>query len=606
MPRLSHSLAAALILSAQTAWADVTPEQVWQSWQDAAKAQGQTITAKDTKRDGDTLTVTGVTLTMNSDTGKGSASLDKIGFQDKGDGTVAIILPDSYPVQLVLPPAKDSTEGAKDLTLTVLMPGAKLIASGVPLSVSYETDLPRLDLALETSDGEAGAKSTVSLLAKLTGVTGHYLIEGAEAGQNMTEDFAIKTLNMTAKITGDGADEKADFALTLADLGGKVALTGVPTSGMEDFDAALNAGMAMDFSLTYGAGSMDLTGTDGGKPIKFAGTNGSGGFSMAFDASKLHMDAKNTALALKVAGTDKADNSDFALAGSMADFASALDIAGASWTDTKDFAAALKAGLKMSGMLALGATTFDFTGGQNQATKVKLALDSANTEFAMDSTQMHYNFDTKAVSTTVSSPDIPMPEIAANVDQVAFAFQMPIAKSDTPAPFTYLTKIEGLTLPDALWAMVDPNAALPHGPTSLVIDTKGMATITRDLTEDATALESGSDAPPGLLNALNLTQLHLTALGAEVQAAGAFTFDNSDMTTFEGVPLPTGKIDIKATGVNALIDTLVAMGLIPKEEAMQGRMAMAMFANTSTTADEITSTLEFKDKHFFANGVQMQ
>jgi len=72
------------------------------------------------------------------------------------------------------------------------------------------------------------------------------------------------------------------------------------------------------------------------------------------------------------------------------------------------------------------------------------------------------------------------------------------------------------------------------------------------------------------------------------------------------MPLPTGKIDIKATGVNALIDKLVSMGLVPQDQAMQGRMMLSMFANSSATNDEITSTLEFKDKHFFANGQQLQ
>ena len=123
---------------------------------------------------------------------------------------------------------------------------------------------------------------------------------------------------------------------------------------------------------------------------------------------------------------------------------------------------------------------------------------------------------------------------------------------------------------------------------------------------DAAALESGSKTAPGLLNSLNLNQLSVKLAGAELTGAGAFTFDNSDMTTFPGTPLPTGKIDLKAVGLNALIDKLVAMGLVPKDQALQGRMVLAMFANTSATSDEMTSTLEFKDKHFFANGQQLQ
>jgi hypothetical protein len=39
---------------------------------------------------------------------------------------------------------------------------------------------------------------------------------------------------------------------------------------------------------------------------------------------------------------------------------------------------------------------------------------------------------------------------------------------------------------------------------------------------------------------------------------------------------------------------------------MGARMMMSMFANPGAAADELTSTLEFKDKHFFANGQQLQ
>ena len=64
------ALVAAFALSAQALWADVTPDEVWQNWQDTAKAQGQTVTAKSTSMDGDTLTVTGITIGFDGTNGK--------------------------------------------------------------------------------------------------------------------------------------------------------------------------------------------------------------------------------------------------------------------------------------------------------------------------------------------------------------------------------------------------------------------------------------------------------------------------------------------------------------------------------------------------------
>ena len=197
-----------------------------------------------------------------------------------------------------------------------------------------------------------------------------------------------------------------------------------------------------------------------------------------------------------------------------------------------------------------------------------------------------------------------MPEAAVSVTELALDFAMPLAKSSQPAPFNLLVKVVDLGVADALWAMVDPGGMLPHDPATVILDTEGTTTLTRDLVDSAMAMQSGE--APGLLNSLDLTQMLLRAAGAELTAAGGFTFDNTDMTTLPGMPLPTGKIDIKGVGVNGLIDTLVTMGLLPEDQAMQGRMMLSMFANSSADKDEITSVLEFKDGHFFANGQQLQ
>jgi hypothetical protein len=111
---------------------------------------------------------------------------------------------------------------------------------------------------------------------------------------------------------------------------------------------------------------------------------------------------------------------------------------------------------------------------------------------------------------------------------------------------------------------------------------------------------------PGELNALDLTQLQLKLAGAQVDGKGALTFDNTDLTTFQGVPAPTGQIDVTLTGINALLDTLVAMGLIPEDQVMGARMMLAMFAKPGETPDTLVSTIEFKDKGLYANGQRLQ
>ena len=114
------------------------------------------------------------------------------------------------------------------------------------------------------------------------------------------------------------------------------------------------------------------------------------------------------------------------------------------------------------------------------------------------------------------------------------------------------------------------------------------------------------DAPPGELHSLEITELRAKVGGADLSGTGSFTFDNSDLTTFDGVPAPTGKIDLVLAGGNGLLDKLVAMGLIPQDQAMGARMMMAMFAKPGEGQDVLNSTLEFKDKGFFANGQRLK
>ena len=64
MSKSGYALTTALVFGGQALWADVTPDDVWLSWQTIAQAQGQRLTSDSTKTDGDTLTLTGVTMTL--------------------------------------------------------------------------------------------------------------------------------------------------------------------------------------------------------------------------------------------------------------------------------------------------------------------------------------------------------------------------------------------------------------------------------------------------------------------------------------------------------------------------------------------------------------
>lgn len=566
-------------LWAQPLWADVTPDDVWLEWQTMAQAQGARLTADSTDTQGDTLILSAVTLTL---TNKATAQIAEIRLMDTGDGSVAVDLPDSFPILL--------TSDGKVLNLNVTAPDAEITASGVPLSISYAKHLPRLEMTAKDPD------SKTDLTLKATEVTGTYLAEAGESGKNLTGAYAVQSLTLMA--TGN---DDTDVNLSLTGLDGKLNLTGLPAEEGVELQAALDAGMTFDAALSYGIGSLDVSGVEAGQPFKLAGTLGGGNLALALDAAKFHYDVNTKAISLNLSGSDTATGP-FTFVGAMADLGTYLDINGRGWSNSDDFDAALKSGLVMAGGGNLGSTNIDFAGSADQGpVKVKASLASAKTEFTLAASQLTYDLGAKAVSVSVAAPEIPVPEVTVDLTELAVGLLMPVAKSDKPAPFSYLTRIIDLNLPPAVWALLDPASTLPHTPATLIIDTRGTATVTADLMQG----EAPDGMSPGFLNSLDLPQILIRALGAEVTAKGGFTFDPTDTETFD-MPLPTGKVDIRGTGLNGLIDKLVTMGVLPSDTAMQARMGISMFARNDMAKDEVTTTLEFRDKHFFANGAQMQ
>ena len=115
------------------------------------------------------------------------------------------------------------------------------------------------------------------------------------------------------------------------------------------------------------------------------------------------------------------------------------------------------------------------------------------------------------------------------------------------------------------------------------------------------AEETGAMPPIPAPEKLDITDISLKVAGAALDANGAFTFDNS-----MGIPMPLGTATVNVSGANALIDGLIATGLLQEQDAMSARMMMGMFM-TPTGDDSLTSKIEAKEGFaIFVNGQQIQ
>jgi Uncharacterized protein conserved in bacteria (DUF2125) len=272
--------------------------------------------------------------------------------------------------------------------------------------------------------------------------------------------------------------------------------------------------------------------------------------------------------------------------------------------EMEDMSAALASGLSTDSTFTFGSA--DLAAETTRAgvgSRASGSLGAGTVAVGLNKDRFAYDIATQGMKLTVSGGNIPFPELVVSYSEAALNLLAPMSKTDTPQDFKARLQMADLAVSDEVWAMFDPAAALPRDPATVVIDTSGKG---RWLLDPLSAEDAAPDSVPFELTALDVSNLTLRAVGASVVGMGGFTFDNSDTTTYGGVPAPTGKLDLTITGANALLDRLSQTGLLPQDQVMGARMMMGLFARPGEGPDTLTSTLEFKDKGFFANGQQLQ
>lgn len=214
----------------------------------------------------------------------------------------------------------------------------------------------------------------------------------------------------------------------------------------------------------------------------------------------------------------------------------------------------------------------------------------------------------RAVNNFSGTPGI-TPPITFEIGGMQFDMLAPLVKSETPKDFKALLELTDVNVSDSVWAMFDPTAELPRDPVALTLDVTGQANMLIDIFDmDGKFREPEPRfGPEGEIHALTLNALKLVFAGAELTGTGDFTFDNTDTESFDGMPRPEGALDVKLTGGNGLIDSLVRIGLIEEAQVTGARLMMAIFTNQVEGEDTMTSKLVVDENgSVFANGQQIK
>ncbi|WP_424988009.1 DUF2125 domain-containing protein [Microbulbifer sp. S227A] len=276
--------------------------------------------------------------------------------------------------------------------------------------------------------------------------------------------------------------------------------------------------------------------------------------------------------------------------------------------DPNDFNASLENGFAADVTLAYGAGMSDIQGvGDGESFAFASTSQGGSFGFKMDADRLAYDVEQKQSAISLQGGDLPVPvEISAAVS--GFNLSMPVRKSDEDQDFAIGLNLGDFTMSEMLWSMIDPAAQLPRDPATVVLDAVGKGKMLFNLLDpEEAAMMERATTPPAEISALTINKLLVSLVGASLSGTGDFTFDNSDTSTMDGFPRPTGYVDLTLVGANALLDKLSGMGLVADEEAMGARMMMGLLAVPGDTPDTLNSKIEINQQgHILANGQRIQ
>ncbi|WGW04974.1 DUF2125 domain-containing protein [Tropicibacter oceani] len=275
--------------------------------------------------------------------------------------------------------------------------------------------------------------------------------------------------------------------------------------------------------------------------------------------------------------------------------------------DFSDPMTLFQSGFAAAAEITHSGSAVEFAVTDNGTTNGTMTTGSGLLKFAMSDDQITYEVGNTDMVLAMAGPELPLP-INAEMAETKFSFSMPLQASEEPQDAAIALTLAGFKTSEMIWNIFDPAAVLPRDPATVSADLTAKVTPFISLMDEEamSKLETG-EVVPGELNAVTLNSLLVEAAGGKITGDGAFTFDNSDTQSFDGLPRPEGTLNLSVSGAQGLIDKIIAMGLMSENDAMGARMMLSMFTVPGQAPDTATSTIEINDQgHVLANGQRIK
>nr|WP_162623893.1 DUF2125 domain-containing protein [Paracoccus saliphilus] len=498
--------------------------------------------------------------------------------------------------------------------IALVLGAAPVLADVTPAQVwenlrqSYEDMGYRVQVGEEQVSGDTLTLNNITLRsASADAADATFTLPGLVLQQQGGDVRSVVESPMTVQMRDTDPDgEEVGFALTITAPGNEIISSGSPEAMEHRYTMP---------TLTMEGRALDAVNET---PVKVTVTDiqGRQTSSQAADGSS-QQSTQATAAAADLSITAEGPSEVEGASEATDSFAATLSIKDLAISGTSsapggdvDFAsqpeAALAAGFAAQGTFTMGALSGSFQSstadeeGLAQDSEGSFAADKASVAVAISDDGLTYEASAADVETQITSSEMPFP-LAYAVEENSFRLAFPTVASQEEQPFAFSYTLKGLTLDDAIWQSFDPEGALSRDPANLTLDLEGMAVLAQSFLNPDFAEGEETPQMPMSPRSLTINDLSLNALGANAELDGQLTFGDDPSQ-------PVGTITGTFSGINGLMDNLVAMGIVPQEQLMGARMMLAMFARpVEGQPDQLQTELKFVEGgSIYANGQQVK
>lgn len=407
--------------------------------------------------------------------------------------------------------------------------------------------------------------------------------------QSIGETFAITGTMTSSGFNATASGDPDNVTYTYAVPSGDLSISNLKVEADELDDEDVTGDVAIRFGFTEFNSVYNVDIRNG---LLLAGNANYGAIAVTADAD-IVADGEAVKVAFKL---------------DVADLIGTVSLALSEKAASPDLASLIAAGLDLAYNFTSGASTtmVDIDSPEGQFT-MKSSATGGKLNMVANGETLSYGGENTGITMAVSGSDIPFPEVTAGIGRGAFGITLPSSVRDEDGDIGFEIALEDVTVADFLWGLFDPTGKLPRDPATIALALSGKGKLLVDIYAPDAAETLAFGGMPAEVQNINIDRLDISAAGAAATGSGAFTFDNTDLETFDGMPRPEGTANISMSGVNGLMDNLVSLGLLPQDQVLGARMMMGIFARPGAGEDTLESELTIgPDGSVSANGQRLR